>query len=1141
MSDEEYDSTIDNPRTAIDLLHKKIEEYEHPDENLSTLDVESSGLDMSTLWGNILYSFYKKWLSPDTKFYQSFYYNAAGNQDTNPIDVIIGNVRKYAPQTYLQYDIDGNVSELKLEFGENSQAYSRLTGNLESNKENLISGLVKSGMAQYDPNSGKYIYIDGSVASILTDTEGNKAIKQNAIKRLFGNNLNMSESDLTDIEYGVRAFIDFVNSNLNDISRFKTKGHFDPDKYNGLTLGTIFTTIINNSNRYNPYAIEGAVKNAMDKSLPTIGLANVGNTVDKIIHENRVHQKESDISYDKAIAIASDAGRITSIVKPVSPAKHSILVGQNRNSRNLYKKTAYRTTLSAKIDGEDVFKDPSDFSSEEWFEITCNQDIINPLFSNGDELRIQAITPSDKPKIPIFIFDKAVFLEKYANGMKPTKDNIRKFNEALFNSLKRQVNLYYRQYLLNSINDFIQVFDLARFDDIGQVEFTDASDEGCTLDYLNDKVVKINEYLAQNNISEEDLNDTLFAFNQKYGLNKNIAPYIDYSIDSGVIKISEFNVNAVNSYSDDNFFFKILKESIHKFPKLFKVGDSDMSVHEYLDADDHLRDGIMNSKLFTFFAVQGLLSTDLLVNTVGLPNAHKYGGKNFMEIDSKGQLTMVKRMVALTMTQHQCNRDIFSGLPNQINMMTVQVQKKEMYTYAGTTTDDDGWSSQIECWDGAMIGTLISHTLTKQSITDTKPYGLDLKLIMHDFNVEKSASHLPKLASFAITNAIMRCFNDEKASYVGAYNPEDFLKLQLRVAKLRDSDIRDNKIVGYDGYGVSLYDALHKIINDDGSEIIVKSKFYKNLNGKLTVEYVNNATGEVVRKLENVDTDLYSIWKYVLGGAFSCDKYGNLNENSQLAIVNILNNVGDKVTDKQYVGSQRDVDQYLKKQIVHFFPTNTVQKSLQAPIANIHKALEDQSKAYTLRYNIDHFGIQMDADHSAEDSTIHEITQLISFIAEHGYAPDTVKDVYRSLARLLEQLGNQVFIDPDSIEDAHKRAQAKARLDDIFGAMIQRAFTDPKLDVKGYANELLGELKEYDRLMVPYSDHQILGKLHTTVGSHLNKFIARNWTGRADVLMPSHNLFMVYEDEDGIRHMANDYKFVDNTKVKIQKHLHDFV
>lgn len=692
LNDAEYESTIDNPRRVIDLLNEKIQAYEQGGYDVSILDFSASGFDMTTLWGNILYSFYKKWLNPESNFYKSFYYNATGNQDTNPIDIIIGNVRKYSPQSYLQYDTDGNVTELKLDFGENSQAYSRLVGNLESNKDNLINALYNAGIVQQNHKTGNYTIIEGAISNSMD----NKKI--NVIKRLFGNNLNMNDNDLIGIKYGIMAFVDFFNSKLNTIARFKAKGNYDPNKYNGQELSHIFTTIINNSNRYNPYAIDGAVRNALDKALPTIGLANVGNTIEKIIYENRVHERESNVKYDNAINKANSEGRITKIVKPIAPAAHSALYSQSRSGSRLYSKTSYRTTLSANINGEKVVKDPSNFSSEEWFEITCNQDILTPLLSeDGKELRIQAITPSDKPKIPIFIFNKAEFLAKYANGIKPTYDNIEKLNKILFESLKKQINSYYKQYLLNSINDFTQVFDLGNVRGIGQVKYTNASDPGCTLDYLNSQVTKINNYLLKNRITEEKLNDALFAFNQKYGLNKNIAKYIDYSVNDGLIELSEFNIGAVNLYNDENFFFDILEESLHKFPKSFKPNGSTEAMM-YLDKDNHIdKNSIMKSTLFTFFAIQGLLSTDLLVNTVGLPNAHKHGGKNFMEIDSKGQLTMVKRMVALTMTQHQCNRDIFSGLPNQINMMTVGVQKKEMYTYAGTTTDDNGWSSDIEC------------------------------------------------------------------------------------------------------------------------------------------------------------------------------------------------------------------------------------------------------------------------------------------------------------------------------------------------------------------------------------------------------------------------------------------------------------
>ncbi|MEG0773627.1 hypothetical protein [Clostridium sp.] len=49
----------------------------------------------------------------------------------------------------------------------------------------------------------------------------------------------------------------------------------------------------------------------------------------------------------------------------------------------------------------------------------------------------------------------------------------------------------------------------------------------------------------------------------------------------------------------------------------------------------------------------------------------------------------------------------------------------------------------------------------------------------------------------------------------------------------------------------------------------------------------------------------------------------------------------------------------------------------------------------------------------------------------------------------------------------------------------------------GLVNEIMAELQNLgsnykDGIKPPYSDHQMLGKLHTTVGSYLNKFISRN-------------------------------------------------
>ena len=192
----------------------------------------------------------------------------------------------------------------------------------------------------------------------------------------------------------------------------------------------------------------------------------------------------------------------------------------------------------------------------------------------------------------------------------------------------------------------------------------------------------------------------------------------------------------------------------------------------------------------------------------------------------------------------------------------------------------------------------------------------------------------------------------------------------------------------------------------------------------------------------------------------------------------------------------------------------------------------------------ENFGLQQDSDHSAEDGQIREITQLISFITEHGYVPETVDAVYRNLGELVKILGNKTFIDIEHISDPKVRTEAKERLDRIFGPRIQRVLTssDNALSV---ATEIMNDLKELGTqidLKAPYSDNGVIGKLHTTVGSYLNKFISRNWNGRADVMVPSHNMFMIYEDDDGTRFLYNDSKYnSDGSAVPVAIYLHNKV
>jgi len=49
------------------------------------------------------------------------------------------------------------------------------------------------------------------------------------------------------------------------------------------------------------------------------------------------------------------------------------------------------------------------------------------------------------------------------------------------------------------------------------------------------------------------------------------------------------------------------------------------------------------------------------------------------------------------------------------------------------------------------------------------------------------------------------------------------------------------------------------------------------------------------------------------------------------------------------------------------------------------------------------FGIQMDADHHADDSDLSEMTQVISALEANGWGHDVVKFIYEDLGNIVAQ------------------------------------------------------------------------------------------------------------------------------------------
>jgi hypothetical protein len=108
------------------------------------------------------------------------------------------------------------------------------------------------------------------------------------------------------------------------------------------------------------------------------------------------------------------------------------------------------------------------------------------------------------------------------------------------------------------------------------------------------------------------------------------------------------------------------------------------------------------------------------------------------------------------------------------------------------------------------------------------------------------------------------------------------------------------------------------------------------------------------------------------------------------------------------------------------------------------------------------------------------------------YVPEHTKRIYGNLKMLLDVLSEKTFINIDSIADPVIRSKYREELDKVFSKKMTRIFSDPNVNVIGLMNEVIRELVlVQSHLKIPYSDGQMIGKSHTSIGAEFNKYISR--------------------------------------------------
>lgn len=288
-------------------------------------------------------------------------------------------------------------------------------------------------------------------------------------------------------------------------------------------------------------------------------------------------------------------------------------------------------------------------------------------------------------------------------------------NSNLENIALKEIENIYGQILLNSVIDFAYVLDLTDIiknieDQIllnSEIDFahTDLTDiknikadyTQIDLDILKSYVDLINSKIA--NISATDLQIKVREFNLKNGTNINLAEIHDFNKTESGIQMNKFLVQTVDMFATkniDHLYIRFLN-SVANEVGVFNIGDEVFDAKSLL-SNGQLTDNAKKSTLYTYFLLKMVLGESVLINTVGTHVSHKNNieSQDFNSADSQGHLTMVKRMVAMTATMHSMIGNVISGMPNEINTMTIPNETMEMFAYSGNSTEGDPFLSKFK-------------------------------------------------------------------------------------------------------------------------------------------------------------------------------------------------------------------------------------------------------------------------------------------------------------------------------------------------------------------------------------------------------------------------------------------------------------
>lgn len=993
--------------------------------------------------------------------------NSEGHTISDILSQIINN--SYGA-TYLKYNVDTHTYETQQmsQFNSNNiqvqnATFSSIIRNI--NKQNFYELPKIFNDLDLNDNILEISAYDkikiGSFIRSRTGISVNKNTFNLIVEDLLRNDAKVTKLGKVSVADFRGSLIELLNQIKKDSNQIKIllkdpkfREAINYETINDSTIGVHISNILSNklyTSIKDSYLQSYIIKPIMNietlsgEKLPTFKLATLTYKDTELLEKQRLYQKSNKDSYYKSILL------------------ESVLIG---------------TGTKLEVTNGDVNKAAVKLNVAEQQISSLQYDFLENLISSNNAVSIMLGNYSDKNTVLTKIFRGDA---KY-NG----NEIVKMSDSDLLEVVRNQSLNYYRDLTDSIFSDYKELFDTLGIKNIMGTNFNVNASEINRI--LNDvDILKLQKDYEKIRLKNPKSYKKLTFVEELH--------YSTYNVDgSKKIYLNQTILDNYRIFSNGDYFKTFVRKQeeslIKKYKEFFK--EEKLILSNYENVDKYLdRLNINKEEYFPTISEEGhlnpLLKKWMWVNALfrneymylsakgEYMHPHKnselaYRGNSsevnfdkYFEENSGRLASMAKRNVLFTATIEVPIRKTKFGVPENVNIAVLKDHESPVFNYVGLQKKQevhDG-SSMIDAVYSKMIdssypGKGYSGT-KKQFATFVTQFGVTIK----------------KDAESVITNSKIR--NSENSIIKLGDKKKQMLSIPINFYS-GQFNFEDNSSNYYYNYLGDIY-RINKISIEDNN--ITVNLSIKTKDGFISFK-------NVTEKFNN----LYDIWN-LIGGAYSTDEDGNFNEGSNDLLYEI---VTTQDIEGRYV---------LKDHIIHILSNKSAIKAGASNVNN-SSSWKNSSELLYSTYENRFMGPQLDANHSADESKIKEVTQVISALAQNSSTSELAKEAYDGIYKVIEA----------SMKPYLKyliNGSQNVDKDKLYSHISQK-FINTVLNTEGtsLSKTLIQSFSKDSK--IPFSHPHFFGSFVKDVIVRMNnEFITRYYSGTGAILIPSHGIYQVYD------------------------------